>query len=195
MEVLKWINENNGLMMAILTLVYVIATVVIMLLTYQSIAIGKRHLEHLDNLEKQRARPYVFFDIQCRERCIWGVLKNIGVTPAIDVSVEVNPPFVVEWGVGGARECALCGSKVGFLAPGRELADLVGVSHDFYTQHERPVFDVAVTYKDVNGSSYNEKRVVDLSFGEQMASPQNEVAEELRKIAKQLEALVQKCGI
>jgi hypothetical protein len=55
-ELINWTNQNQGLVMAGLTFVYVVATLWLVWL-------GRRQLQLSTELERSRTRPFVLFDL------------------------------------------------------------------------------------------------------------------------------------
>jgi len=81
----EWLNENNGLVMSVLTLVYVAATILIL----------KANLKSVKEMKKSREeenRPYVivYFELKTTGP-INLIVKNIGKTIAKDTRIQIDP--------------------------------------------------------------------------------------------------------
>jgi uncharacterized membrane protein len=57
MRLINWLNQNQGFVMALLTLIYVLATMVIAWLTLRVTNLSQKNLDMAVQLEKSRTRP------------------------------------------------------------------------------------------------------------------------------------------
>ena len=83
---INWLNSNQGFVMCLLTLVYVLATVVIVIMNKMSInEMRKSRLE--DN------RPYIMANLvkDPRDRCFYVRIKNYGKTGAVITNFNIFP--------------------------------------------------------------------------------------------------------
>jgi hypothetical protein len=78
MRLMNWLNQNQGFVMAMLTFVYVIATIVIAVLSVKSNRLAQQNVETIVELEKNRLRPYVIFNLSSsiRKRSMYASIKN-----------------------------------------------------------------------------------------------------------------------
>lgn len=175
---LNWLNANAGAVMASLTLVYVIATLVLVLL-------GWRNLRTLTDLERRRSQPHVVFDLVIRQNAVYAVITNIGLTTARDVCVTIQPQLQ-----HGDRISPLTSHPIAHLAPGREVTDLIAAAPAFYQSYPRPRFVGHVTYSDPDGRTLGKDFTIDLEFRKDLhrvSTP--DIGEELKKIREALEAM------
>lgn len=95
---IDWLNSNQGFVMCLLTLVYVLATIVIVIMNKLSInEMRKSRLE--DN------RPYIMANLvkDPRDRCFYVRIKNYGKTGAVITNFNISPELkLVEDSVGTA---------------------------------------------------------------------------------------------
>ncbi len=64
---IQYLNANQGFVMAILTAVYVLATLVLVIVAHRQFALTQRSLDFASAAEKTKSRPYVLFDIVYEE--------------------------------------------------------------------------------------------------------------------------------
>ncbi|MFH0777234.1 MAG: hypothetical protein V2A71_01255 [Candidatus Eisenbacteria bacterium] len=87
----RWCNDNSGFVIAVLTLVYVVCTVILSNSAKRANALAADNLSQALELERRRTRPRIIFNLENRERFIHAVLRNFGLDPAFDVSVTIRP--------------------------------------------------------------------------------------------------------
>jgi hypothetical protein len=88
-RMVDWLNQNQGFAIALLTLVYVVTTVIIAIIMARSNYLASKNIRLSIEFEKSRSRPNVIFDIVIENRTVHAVLKNIGQSPAKHISVSV----------------------------------------------------------------------------------------------------------
>jgi hypothetical protein len=175
---INWLNTNAGAVMACLTLVYVVATLVLVVL-------GWRNLLVLVDLERRRSRPHVVFDLVVEHRAIKAAVTNTGLTSARDVRVSLEPSLER---LGSPSP--LVSEPIAYLAPGREVADFIEGGPAFFHQYENPRFAGTIAYRDAEGRTYDETFTIDLGYRKDLLSVSiPKVPDELRKIREALEAI------
>jgi hypothetical protein len=162
MSVVGWVNNIQGFVTAILTLVYVIATIAILAVMTRANALSQRNIELLQDIEKSRLRPYVTFDIEVERGIASGLLKNHGLSGARDVRINLEPK-VTELVNNRPQESALTRVPIGSLAPGRELREVIDASGGFLGQYQSPIFRGDIHYRGATGTEYIDPLVVDLT--------------------------------
>ena len=178
-----WLNANSGAVMACLTLVYVTATLVLVLL-------GWRNLRVLVALERRRSRPYVVFDVIMEQRAIKAVVSNVGLTSARDVKITIEPQLQRL-----GRPSPLTSEAIAYLAPGRDVADFIEGAPAFYNEWPNPRFVGTVAYGDDAGKRYQETFTIDLGYRRELLSVSTpEIPEELSKIRAALETMASASG-
>lgn len=163
MTVLRWLNQNQGFVTSVLTLVYVIATLCIVFVALRANRLSAKQLTQALELERHRSRPYVIFDLEPRLGIVYVVLRNIGATPAHKVRVSVTP--LLETVINGEQvQSALTKGDIGFIAPGRRLEDILDAGAVVLQRYPKPLFTGSVSYGDGEGAHYEESFRIDLSL-------------------------------
>lgn len=183
-----WANANQGFVMAILTLVYVVATIVIAAFSLQANRTAKAQLSFATALEHARLRPYIGFTIEVRGGTVWAVLRNTGLSGAFDVKISVEPRL--ERNIGGRmRESGLTKHRHAAMPPGTIWEDLIHAGPEFFEQFPSRLFEGSLTYRDDTGKQFNEPVVLDLALHDDLlyTSPKS-VAEEIAALRETLAA-------
>ena len=163
MRIVNWLNQNQGFVMAILTVVYVVTTIIIALLTLKATRLSRKNLDMALEIEKNRLRPYVLFNISSSiaQKSTFASIKNLGLTAAYNVKVSIKPKLAQ---FGEERESSLTSRNILFFPPGEEVTDVIDSSPAFHQSYPEPVFEGVVEYEDSNGSKFKEPFRIDLTF-------------------------------
>jgi len=131
MRIVNWLNKNQGFVMAILTVVYVVTTIIIALLTLKATRLSRKNLDMTLELEKNRLRPYVLFNISSSiaQKNTFASIKNLGLTAAYNIKVSIKPKLAQ---FGEERESSLTSRNILFFPPGEEVADVIDSSPAFH---------------------------------------------------------------
>lgn len=182
---IQWLNDNQGFVLGLLTFVYVVATIILVVVT-------RRNVNLLADIEKSRARPYVVFDVIVEHLVTYTVLKNYGVSPARNVRITVTPELAVPR-AAKERKCPTCQHGVAMLAPNREIKSLFCFDSEFFKQYDPPVFHGSVEYYGSDGSLFTEPFQIDLTYSkEQITLGKKDVANEIENLRRSLEQLSRK---
>lgn len=167
----KWCNENEGfvtailtLLIALLTLIYVIVTIVIACFNKRLAKTSVKNLELISTLEKQRTRPYIIFNIFAvygESRIVVTQIKNYGLTAAYNVNVEIAPNLSIV-GVEDRVNDEISNTIIKFVPPNYEIMNHLGNSADFRAKYENTVFKGQVKYEDISKTKYEEKFEINL---------------------------------
>jgi hypothetical protein len=184
---LQILNENQGAVMAILTSVYVLATLVLVEFSKRQAKTNQQTLDFLAKVEHARHRPYVIFDIVYRDLVAYASIRNIGMSSALKINVSVTPRL--QWD-DQSGEIAFIKTGLAFLAPNREVSEPLGTLGTMTNMYPEFKFASAVCYQDGDGRTYEEPFLIDLSYIKAAAviSPRT-VADELGDISKKLERI------
>lgn len=162
--IIEWLNENQGAVMAGLTVVYVTATIVIVWTSRSTVGkmeeankLTSEFTRQAEEMEKERTRPYVVLDLMVRGQFFRASLKNYGLRPAYRVRCSIEPELIRIIGGGPRGPISFVENEVPLLVPGRQILDLVGETSDFLKQHEETAFRVTVTYADSLGTEFIEE--------------------------------------
>ena len=196
---IKWLNENQGFVTALLTLVYVVATIFMAAMMVWANRISRRNIETAIHLERQRIRPVVIFDIVPRRDCAYVILNNMGATPALDVEVKVTPTPKATVGAEDPMnkkqfDIGFLTSKTLFLAPNHELSAYLAPFWQFVRESSPCKFAGTVRYKDSEGEIYEEAFALNpgayvgpLSVGEKdVGSALERISKSLSQVEKHL---------
>jgi hypothetical protein len=193
---IDWFDKHQGFSLVMLTAVYVIATVIIAFVMTRANQLARKNIEVALQLEHRRSRPYLVFDIEARGLNVFAVLRNIGQSAALDITIQIEPKIMAE---GTKKECSLTRSKILCFAPGREVTDLIDVRPKAEKQYGDFVFTGNVSYQDTAGRQYTEPFRIQPSFQFDIPVLQNmeqhEKSRELSNIARALENIARKFPI
>lgn len=148
-------NRNEGFALVILTAVYAATTLVMARRMRQANDLARE-------IEAARNRPYVVVDLPSSRKAIFAAARNIGLTPAFDVAVSVDPPLK-RFLSGGKEDSVLCTGPISILRPREEIRDWLAAAPEFHQAYPRGIFNVSVHYKDVGKKAYEDKFVLDLN--------------------------------
>ena len=176
---IEWLNDNAGFVMAILTGVYVVATIWILIESHRTNRLQITAIEQTAAFEHARNRPYIVFAIHSELRThsehdseiyFYASAKNLGVTSAHNISIKTVPePSTRQgWGENNKtiyRTPAMLLKPISVLPPGSELREVVGPTKFVFEDNsdDKLLFEVIVAYSDVIGETYEEKFTIDLA--------------------------------
>lgn len=95
MVVINWMNENNGFIMGVLTLVYVVATILICVFNYNSAKATRKQTEESKRQYGASNRPNIipcFTMIEGAMFCL--TFKNIGNECAKQLKIQINSEWI-----------------------------------------------------------------------------------------------------
>lgn len=93
--VIEWLNANNGFIMAVLTMVYVIATILICIFNYKSAIAARKQTEESIRQFEESNRAYViprFETLEGQLYCL--VFQNIGRTMAEKLKIQISDDWL-----------------------------------------------------------------------------------------------------
>ena len=169
MNIVEWLDAHQGFVFAILTCAYLFTTSLMARRMRQSNDLVREQLAQARTAERERARPYLVFDLESRRRLMYAVLRNIGETPAFGVRIDVDPPLRNN---AMKRESSLTQHVIEMVAPHREFTDVLNGSPGFYSEYESPKFKIRMTYSDGAGTEYDEHMVIDMTFAATLVAVQ-----------------------
>jgi hypothetical protein len=135
----------------------------------------------------------VIFDLEFRDGNVFAVLRNIGLTAAINVKICVTPALVHSIR-GQESKCVLTDKVITFLAPSREITDFLASGAEFFQKYSTPIFDVDVSYGGPSiKKPFNETAHIDLSafVGRLSIRTQtiHDLTEEVRSIRQEIRGI------
>lgn len=131
-SLISWMNSNDGFVLGLLTLVYVLATIILAGFGWWSNRLAAKNIQQTFVIEKAKNRPYLVFDIIHRSSIVFAVIKNVGVTPASNSLVSISPELEGYWD-DTKRVSPITSRKFSFLAPDTTLEDVIDSSINFYS--------------------------------------------------------------
>lgn len=185
-DFILWANENNGFLTLLLTCVSAVSTATAVVVSLCANKISAKNLKQAMQIEKDRNRPYVIFDIQHNKSLLHAKLKNIGQTAAINVSLKIEPELATSW----VPSLSLPKNKISFLAPDRTLLELIGTGPGFFEKYKDPKFSGELNYSDSSGETYTEKFFLDLTYMKEFSFADTpDIARELQKLVGEVRAV------
>jgi hypothetical protein len=166
---IEWANQNSGFIMAVLTFVYALATIIIVLVTMRANKISLASQKLQEKLEAQRIRPFISVAFEL----VWDdqnsahtyiAVKNCGLTMAEDISIQIDPvPFYtpIVNGKKIRRVPFMLTNPIQTLAPGQEVSDSLGYAANLFKSFEKPIFKGSVTYQNQTEDIFNDRFVID----------------------------------
>ena len=182
-ELINWTNSNQGIITALLTLVYIGATLWLA-------DLARRQFRQATDLERSRTRPFVIFDLLVEHNSVFATVHNIGQTPAYDVRIVVAPNVqcLLPSPREGVLDIAFVARGMEMLAPHRFIRALMGLWPRVQSAHPELRFEGTVSYRGLDGTSYSEPFVADLSAQEGLLyrAPKDidDVVQQLETIAR-----------
>lgn len=189
MALIDWLNKNQGFVMALLTLIYVIATVGIAAIMIWSNRLTRRSLTLAVELDRRRSRPYVVFDIEFRRSLLFAVPRNCGRTAAYGIRLTLEPQL--QHTLTQPMEISpLVEREIAFLAPDRSLEDLVGTWSKFSEYYPTMGFKGRLCYQDAEGQKYDEIVSINLdSLQRLLYTTEKDIGQEIEKLTKAIQEL------
>lgn len=182
---IEFLNANQGAVMAALTAVYVIATVVIVIY-------NKKSIDELRKTRESESRPYLFLYLAKipREQHYYLVLRNFGRTGGKICNAKISPglPFLK-----GVADASFLDNTV--VAPSQSIHLLV---YDEAKMIQETDYSVSLCYEDMAGKKFQEDYVLNLEYvygtGFSDHSKSNYTASEnaLHNIASSLDGITMK---
>jgi len=172
---INWLNQNAGATLAVLTAVYVLATIVLTVVAIRGASISRQTLEATERLERERSRPYVTVNLVNQPRgVIQMVVENFGKTAAYDVKIQTTPEILILHGGEGVHPPAesedphpFIRHGIPFLPPRMLQKNVIALSFKrFKAKYESKRFEGSVSCQDKDGHRYTDPLVIDLSIQE-----------------------------
>ncbi|MDK2858069.1 MAG: hypothetical protein PWQ89_1188 [Verrucomicrobiota bacterium] len=186
---IDWCNTNQGFVMAVLTLVYVIATIAIVLLARHSNKIAQANLKTLVDLEREKSRPLIDVDLVPDSVFLSLHVSNRGLTPAYDVKFSINPSLAYLEGNGQSTPLGILDDGLASLAPGSTTKTLIGSFKELKDANPSLQYTGEVVFKSADNQSYKSPVNIDLRWRENNhyihRNTIHDVAEQLKEIKQE----------
>lgn len=186
-HLIDWLNHNEGAALGLLALASALVSAVLVIITWWQASLSRKALALSLQAEKSRVRPYVIFEIVYEDLIANAMVRNIGVSPALNVRVAVTPELRFD---KHERMIAFIEHGVAFLGPGRKVYEPLGTYELLYKNYAEFKFSGEVIYTDAENTAYREKFFIDLTYLKfaGMINPDKEV-DKLGNIEKELEGI------
>lgn len=185
----QMLNQNSGAAMAVLTAVYVIATIIIVVKMNGANKISREAIKTTVNLERSRNRPFVICWIESREKTFYAVIKNFGPQPAFDVQTKFSPE--IKRGVRDFEHISFVRTNIPLLPPGMHIDDGIDVTVNRLTEYTELTHNYEIRYKDSFGEIYSETGTVSFEpFMGRISFRTDSPIEKIAKSANGIESMV-----
>ena len=160
---INWFNTNQGFLMALLTAVYVVATILLVRHSNRANRIAQQNLDSLWKLERERTRPHVVIYFEIDLPIVSIAVSNIGQTSAFDIRFDMpqKPTFAIPERKG--EPIHFLNSAITSLAPQQTLKTVVGKWPEIRNVWPTFAFSGTVAYKTLDGTEHVESFSVDLA--------------------------------
>jgi|GEM_PF-2114115 len=145
-------------------------------------------------LESQRMRPIVYFDIQVDKYFVHLVIKNIGESTAYNVKVNLKNDFIVE--IGDSKWVSpLTSETITQIVPKREIRHTA--TSTSFTDNVDLKYSGQIEYDDKIGTKYIEEFIIDNNWTKKLIHCETngktsfEQLQEMNKIMKKLAQLIE----
>ena len=164
LDIIDWTNSNNGFIMALLTFVYVIATILICIFNYKSAKATKEQTKESYNQFIENSRAHIVPKIIVLEgEMLCLAFQNIGHDIALDVVIDVNEEWLgklekTKKFSDMANKLRNIKNKKLFLTVDQQICYgmcIVGDGTEDYKKLAEDDLIINISYKSLN-NSYNE---------------------------------------
>ncbi len=159
---INWLNTNQGFVMSLLTLIYVIATLII-------VHYNRKTIREMKESREAESRPYVFvyLDKDPRDMCFFLRIRNYGKSGAKLNHVSITPNLKLC--DDGLPENFL---KNIILAPSQTLEFIVLEGKEETMKND---YSVSIQYSSMDGSGrqYTEEYMLTIQYAHQMGYTNN----------------------
>lgn len=159
MGIIEYLDQHNGFIMAILTFVYVVFTILIFRANSKSV-------KEMKVTREDENRPYIVTYIKSQPKgTVELFIENIGKTVARNIEISITPEFQFPK-ERPLSKSTLLNNPIPNMPPNYKYSMFVGMYWDFKNEDRTyPVFEVEVNYEDSNDKSFTEQFIIDLNVG------------------------------
>lgn len=151
----SWANSNEGFLLAVLTLLYTVATILI----YRA---NRQAVEEMRLGREEETRPYVIagLEFDFDRRVLEFVVRNAGKTAAYNIRIKASPELpAFSPDRRPLSETSLFRKGITMLSPGQEIRSFLATASEVYGDHSTnlPTFTFHVSYQGKRtGKKYKE---------------------------------------
>jgi hypothetical protein len=168
---IEWCNSNQGFVMAVLTAVYVIATIHLVRGANRANSIAEQNVRDLTKLEQERLRPLVEIRIESDVPFLVLRVTNQGQTPAYEIRVETSPLIKAVMGGDGSYPSAKTEKSIGIiehgmgsLGAGCSESAILGTLSRVEEVYPEMRFVGKVRFRSFTGQEYSSPVDIDLRY-------------------------------
>ena len=138
-------------------------------------------------------RPYVVVDFEFQRFLVYISIRNVGQTPATDVSITFDQPLKAAGSTKDPNQAAVFTGPIPMIAPRRNIRVTFGVSHMLLSQPGIPQrYTATIKYRTIGGKSreYTDTYVLDLTqYADAAVDPKGlpELVAELESVRRELQ--------
>lgn len=175
--------DNERMIIGIAAITAFLAAISAIATLLQAVEVQKQR----ENLE----RPYItaYFD-GTSSGAVYFVIENSGNSPAIDVSIEFDPP-PVDFAGRPLSEVSLFSNPISFLPANKVIRQIIDAGFKFLEEGKPTKFKVMIKYSSIFGDSFDDLIEHDLEYLKQATVPGKTVEDYLKKISEELDTLTQ----
>ncbi len=162
-DAVKFLSDNQGALTVLLTAVYVVATLVIVILTFLQLRAAKK-------LEELRVRPIISFEVSNSAGVVSFVVRNLGQMSARNLVIQVEPELKCLMGGKGClppeekeESISLLTKKTPTIASGQAVSGFVAFWERFQGRYPELLFKCKLAYEGPGGQEYQDAFELDLS--------------------------------
>lgn len=157
--IIEWLNTNNGFVMAILTLVYVVATILICLFNYMSAKATKLQIEESNRQFMENSRAHIIpkiIELEGELMCL--IFENVGNDIAKEVKIDVDEKWISKVEQTNtfpetAQKLRNLKSNQLFLSVGQKICYglcVPGNGYDDFKIMGEEILKIHITYRTIN---------------------------------------------
>jgi hypothetical protein len=193
---IDWLNDNDGAVLALLTFVYVVTTVILVAITRAGTRVAQKSLEASERFERERSRPYVIANLINRPLGTVQIrVENVGATAAYDIEIHTDPVIRILQGGQGvvppqetSQPHPFIERGIAFMPPKHVEENVIALKYERYrSEYGDSQFTGTVKYKDKGGQVFEDPLIIDLAGKEgTLFMPEYSVGKELHEIRELL---------
>lgn len=150
-------------------------------LTYFYVIFTWEMLERMKTESYLERRPYLIADFESPKSNLSFYIKNIGKTPAKNVTIKINPDFNLL--NSDTINNSLFNDKIEFYPPNKKTETFITTTSKFF-ENNPDKFTVELNYMDSFDKEFNEKIILDLNHHKKQTYI---IEKELKDLIKSLE--------
>lgn len=190
LQIFSFLDEHNGSLMVLITVVYVIATIFICWANIKSAKMTKQQLEESKRQYQEEHRPYVSYQLIFENRTWYGMsFKNHGERIANHVQVKFDQDFLNSVNVQGVRKLQ---NTEFILGVGQSYEVFFGGKDFRNNPNKKPIIG-EIIYQDAQ-TTYRETFNIDFeryATFYSTTSPSDNLYSEMKKLNQNLKNIVQ----